>query len=214
MPKSYSERGSASPYKNILDEEDDELLPPEVHHGKYMQSGTEEDQESLYGSSRNKCSSLADRVLFSTWYYVLYVMVLLTNCLLIIWLLVMIAQDKYSHTAHWAFIFLDVLVNIAFVSEVSLQIVSQKTDYFKHASNIFDTVVMLLSLVTLLMYISKTNEAEEVEDLVALLLMGFRYGLQFLRLISIIKKHKHKVISQKGVDFNSLKPEDFHMLGR
>jgi len=91
--------------------------------------------------------------------------------------------------------------------------VSQKKDFFKHGSNIFDIVVMLLSLVTLLMYISRTDAAEEVEDLVALLLMGLRYGLQFLRLISIIKKHKHKLISQKEVDFNALKAEDFHFLG-
>jgi len=198
MPKSYN-------HYNF--DEDDELLP---EANRSSNKFTEE--EDLF-QRRSKCSSLADRVLFSTWYYVLYVLVILTNCVLIIWLMVTLAQHRYSPTAHWMFIFLDVLVNIAFVSEVSLQIVSQKKDFFKHGSNIFDIVVMLLSLVTLLMYISRTDEAEEVEDLVALLLMGLRYGLQFLRLISIIKKHKHKLISQKEVDFNALRAEDFHFLG-
>jgi len=192
---------------NVLDDSVDEI-PPD--YTVVNQPHTTVDE---HFQRKDCCALFADRVLFSKWYYALYVLIILTNCVLIIWLLVVLAQQRYSATAHWVFVLLDVVVNIAFLSEVGLQIASQKMDYFRHMSNLFDFLVMLLSLGTLFLYISKTNVVEEVEDLLALVLLGVRYVLQFLRLIAIIKKHKFKTAVQKEVDFNSLKAEDFHYMG-
>jgi hypothetical protein len=38
----------------------------------------------------------------------------------------MLGQKKFETRGHWAFVTLDVLVNLAFVSEISLHIISQK----------------------------------------------------------------------------------------
>jgi len=204
------------PYSSV-DEDEYDLLADSSSLLNYQQASSsplKKRTSTTYDGQylKGKCASYADRVLFSTWYYTLYILVIMVNLTLIIWLLIMLARDNYSVTAHWIFISLDVLVNVAFMSEVSLQVISQKKEYFKHLSNLFDFVVMLLSLATLVMYVEKTDPSEEVEDLVALILIVVRYVLQFLRLISIIKKHRSKVISRKEVDFSQLKPEDFHFM--
>jgi len=163
-------------------------------------------------TSKGKCAQLADRVLFSTAYFVAYIFVIISNFILIIWLLVMMWQKKFETRGHWAFIILDLFVNCAFVAEISLQITSQKKSYFEKYSNLFDFAIMLLSILSLCIYFTREGVAEQVEDLLALGLLGVRYGLQFLRLVTIIRRQRALHATRRGVDFSQLKPEDFHFI--
>jgi len=192
---------STTPQYSFVDEEDLEFA-----------DGNERGSADLPVASKGKYERLADRVLFSTIYFVIYIFVILCNVILIVWLLVMMGKQQFETRGHWAFLALDFFVNFAFVTEIALQIVSQKKAYFSKCSNLFDFGIMLLSVLSLCIYFTREGVGEQLEDLLALGLMGIRYGLQFLRLAVIVRKQRALHRSRKGVDFSQLTPEDFHFI--
>lgn len=197
----------SSPYSMLMDDDDEFGIESRSRAGSLKGSA-----EMPVSGAKGQCGQLADRVLFSTAYFVGYIFVIISNFVLIIWLIVMMSQKKFETRGHWAFIILDLFVNCAFVAEISLQIISQKKHYFEKYSNLFDFAIMLLSILSLCVYFTREGVAEQVEDLLALGLLGIRYALQFLRLVTIIRRQRALHSTRKGVDFSQLKPEDFHFI--
>lgn len=98
------------------------------------------------------------------------------------------------------FITIEILINLSLLFEVCLRMISLrkvlKSDYhlqlsqkyFRAKSNVFDLVVLILSLLSLIIYFAATGVIGEAEDITATLLVTFRYVMQFLRLALLVKK--------------------------
>jgi hypothetical protein len=200
-----------NPGYRIVDEDDLEL-PHSSDNADNFRNSNSNSTELSVSNSKDTCGQLADRILFSTAYFVAYIFIILSNFVLIIWLLVMLAKQSIETRDHWAFITLDVIVNIAFVSEISLLIISQKKAYFSKYTNLFDFAIMALSVFSLAFYMTNHGMEYQLEDLLALGLMGIRYLLQFLRLVAMIRRHRKLQSTRKGVDFSQLRAEDFHFI--
>ncbi|GAM17579.1 hypothetical protein SAMD00019534_007540 [Acytostelium subglobosum LB1] len=183
-------------YTSIYDYNDDFS-----HHVNILPSSATRDRQ---------CSSYADRVLFSSKYYYAYIAMIAINLILIIWLIINLIRKQTSVPNHWLFIVLDIIVNLALLLEVSLQIISQKSRYFKEWSNRFDLFVLVLSIAGLFMYLlSHASVAFEYEGIVIIFFTALRYGVQFLRLLAMIKRQKARGSAfQSRVDFAELKDTD------
>ncbi|EFA79130.1 hypothetical protein PPL_07955 [Heterostelium album PN500] len=158
-------------------------------------------QSNAHHSNRT-CASYADRVLFSNKYYYAYIFMIILNLILILW--------KTSVPSHWLFVVLDISVNIALLVEISLQITSQKSRYFKEWSNRLDLFVLVLSIAGLFMYLlSHASIAFDYEGIVIIFFTAMRYCVQFLRLLALIKRQKMRASTfNSRVDFNELKESD------
>ncbi|KAF2073978.1 hypothetical protein CYY_004723 [Polysphondylium violaceum] len=158
-----------------------------------------------------ECSSYADRVLFSNKYYYSYIFMILINLTLILWLIINLIKKNTAIPSHWLFITLDILVNITLAVEILLQVISQKKKYFQQWSNLFDLLVLVLSIAGLFMYFLASNSTKtfDFEGIFIILLTAIRYGVQFLRLLALIKRQSMKNSTfNSRIDFTELKESD------
>jgi hypothetical protein len=85
---------------------------------------------------------------------------------------------------------LEVIINLALVVEVTLKVMSLGRSYFQTRSNVFDFVVCVLSVGSLLLfYRGFARQFEKVGDLLVTMLLITRYLLQLLRLIALARKY-------------------------
>jgi hypothetical protein len=63
----------------------------------------------------------------------------------------------------------------------------------------FDLVVTVLCVVSLGVYFGGPSTMEEIDDAVAIFLLIFRYGMQFLRLVLFVKNNQQKLVSSANV---------------
>ncbi|GAM18562.1 hypothetical protein SAMD00019534_017370 [Acytostelium subglobosum LB1] len=166
--------------------------------------------DSSIHSNDRQCSNYADRVLFSNKYYYAYIFMIGINFVLLLWLIVNIIKKQTVLPSHWLFVLLDIMVNLALLAEVTLQIISQRSRYFTLWSNRFDLFVLVLSLGGLLMYLVAHNTVQfDYEGIVIIFLTALRYGVQFLRLLAMIKSQKARGSAfSSRVDFTELKGSD------
>ncbi|EAL64910.1 hypothetical protein DDB_G0284893 [Dictyostelium discoideum AX4] len=157
-----------------------------------------------------QCSTYADRVLFSNKYYYSYIVMILLNLILIIWLITNLIKKNTSVPSHWIFIVLDILVNVTLSVEIILQIISQKKKYFQTWANRFDLFVLVISICGLFLYFhSSSSDNYDYEGVVIIFLTAIRYFFQFLRLIALINRQKLKKSTfNSRVDFTELREND------
>ncbi|KAN0041575.1 hypothetical protein ACTFIV_004119 [Dictyostelium citrinum] len=157
-----------------------------------------------------QCSTYADRVLFSNKYYYSYIVMILLNLILIIWLITNLIRKNTSVPSHWIFIVLDILVNVTLSIEIILQIISQKKKYFQTWANRFDLFVLVISICGLFLYFHSSNSDNyDYEGVVIIFLTAIRYFFQFLRLIALINRQKLKKSTfNSRVDFTELREND------
>eukprot|EP00743_Colponemidia_sp_Colp-15_P007485 GILK01008090.1.p1 GENE.GILK01008090.1~~GILK01008090.1.p1 ORF type:complete len:228 (+),score=36.56 GILK01008090.1:63-746(+) len=140
---------------------------------------------------------LASRVYFSKAYSILYATVIVLNALVILWTL--FASDGYPRDI-W-FVLIEICINVAIFGEVVIRMLSQGYKYWQSCSNIFDFFVMSLCFVALCLYFKGPSPAEEVEDLAADMMIGFRNAIQYLRLLLMLKNSKKNQTPNDDIDF-------------
>jgi len=175
-------------------------------------------EEEVFESHRlSKTASLrnaANRLLFSKFYTTFYIVMICVNLVLIIWIIVNASiLQRVSTPSHWMFLVLELFINFALAFEVSLRFMSLGKRYFSSCSNIFDLTVLVLSCAGLVLYFTSKNESgtdlslEKAENIIATVLLIFRYIVQFLRLVLLVKNHRKAIKPPSMVDFRTI-PED------
>jgi len=152
-------------------------------------------------------TNAANRLLFSRGYSIFYLFMILLNVALILWVIIDLSVlGRFATPTHWLFITLEVLINIALLTEVTLRMLSLKSRYFLSWSNIFDLSVLVISWLGLIIFFSSSAlMLGEVDDVGTLLLLILRYIVQFLRLLLMVKNQKKASSGSKSVvDFSTL----------
>jgi len=152
-------------------------------------------------------TNAANRLLFSRGYSIFYLFMILLNVALILWVIIDLSVlGRFATPTHWLFITLEVLINIALLTEVTLRMLSLKSRYFLSWSNIFDLSVLVISwLGPIIFFSSSALMLGEVDDVGTLLLLILRYIVQFLRLLLMVKNQKKASSGSKSVvDFSTL----------
>lgn len=144
---------------------------------------------------------IANRVYFSTAYSVLYVVMILLNLIMLVWLVINSTGETSS-----AFVIFEGLVTLVLGIEVAARMLTQGCKYWKRWSNWFEFTVLLLCIGTTITahttnYVSMS---EEVDELLSAILMAARYVLQGLRLLALLQHRKRlAALNPSGVDFAS-----------
>jgi len=146
---------------------------------------------------------VAVRILSSTGYYVLCILMVFLSTFLIIWM----ASGQNDTT--WWFVLLEVIVTVTIVAEVAVQMASQRAcstkEYWSSWWNIVDVAVMFLCIASFLVYImvdSPSSRAEKKDDVVTFAALIIRYIAQGLRLLSlVIGARKMHAIQRVQEDF-------------
>jgi len=135
---------------------------------------------------------------------------ILLNITLIIWIIAHVAIFKSPNVPrHWLFVTFEIIINAALFFEISLRVASLGKKYLHYWSNRFDVAVLILSLCSLLIYLSALGWFKEIDDLISAGTLIFRYSIQFLRLIVMVKNEKNVFKRQRSkIDFSTIPEED------
>jgi len=173
-----------------------------------MRSDNPEEHSDAFDYRITRCGALsnfANRFLFSRAYSISYLVIILLNVALIAWILydIGIRQD-FSTPSHWLFLSVEIIVNLAFLFEISLRLVSLKLRYFSSVSNLFDVVVLLFSLLSILVYFTSSVYFSNINDIISIILLILRYGIQLVRLYRLIQNQRKAYTAHSVVDFSTL----------
>ncbi len=186
------------------DQEEEDFIKWIRNDYNHEEEAAEEEESLLALSLSQKIRNLITRCLFAPSCTIFYILMVFLNLLLIAW----IFWDS-GYPTHWLFIAIEVFINCVLCGEVLLRMLIQKKRFFKSKANLFDVLVSILCVASLIVYFSGPSTLEEVDDAVAVLLLILRYGVQFLRLILLIKNNREKLTSSCNranniVDFASM----------
>ena len=139
-------------------------------------------------------SLITHRIYHSIGYGVIYFLVLLTNLVLLIWLV----KDKGTPRPLPLFVSLEIGVTVALVCEILFTAKMQGLRaWIKDLSNWFDFLVAIVCLFSLIAYAI----GEELQEEVAVAITSARYGAQTLRLgvlLRYIRRKSPQVLTGEG----------------
>ncbi|KAL6066768.1 hypothetical protein QOT17_009351 [Balamuthia mandrillaris] len=135
-----------------------------------------------------RLSNFLARLLQSTFCSIFYLLMIVLNIGLIIWI---ITSEEWYPT-HWLFISLEVLINVTLLGEVTAKAIVQGKSFFRSYANLFDMFVTIVCVASLFFYLQGPSKTEEIEDVLSVFLVGLRNSLQFLRLLILIKNQQQK----------------------
>jgi len=119
---------------------------------------------------------------------------------------VLSSPDEYP--THWLFISSEIFINFVLFTEIGMKLFVQTPKHFiKSKSNIFDLVVLFLCIISLCFYLYGPTVLEQLEGVLSLGLLAFRYVLQFLRLFVLLKNQHQKFranSSSNQIQFDNL----------
>lgn len=157
-------------------------------------------------STDRRVTDLAQKFMNSRMYTAFYFFMILMNLVLIVWVLLTLPTGG-DYPDHWAFITLEVLINVLLGTEIVLKLAAQRSHYFRSKSNLFDVFVLVLCVMALLIYAFEgASISEEIDDAVSFILLLVRYILQFLRLLLMIKNQRQNFQRKRdeGIDFSTV----------
>ncbi|KAJ1554000.1 hypothetical protein HK096_005424 [Nowakowskiella sp. JEL0078] len=105
------------------------------------------------------------------------------------------------------FIFLEIIVNFALITEVSIRLLALGKLFWKSTWNIIDMVVVVFCLITLVFLLalghcSETRSREAFADSVILIV---RNGIQLTRLIAMLRRNQRRITkAPANIDFESV----------
>jgi len=170
-----------------------------------------DDADFIRLSKRHTIANSANRLILSPAYVIFYIFMIVLNVTLVLWIVIHASiLRRISTPGHWTFITLEFLINIFFFFEVVVRILSFGKKYLQQWTNVFDVVVLALSLAGLVIYFATNGILEEADDITTTLLLVLRYAIQFLRLIIMVKNH-HRILrsynNSSQIDFSTLTTE-------
>jgi len=152
---------------------------------------------SLRISRRVAITNAANRLLFSKAYSIFYILIIVLNLALLIWIIANASVVKsISSPGHWLFGFAEIVINLALFFEVALRMAALGKKYFSNWSNVFDLVVLMLSFIGLLLYFQASGSFGEANDITTTALLFFRYFIQLVRLVVMIRNQRKNMSTQ------------------
>ena len=153
-----------------------------------------------------RLSLAANRLYFSRTWSAFYLCMLVFNFAAVVALVTVHALGNFHHENPWV-IFIEVVVNLTLVAELSVRMAAQQERFFKDACNIFDLCVMVICLATLIIFIRAPLEEKDTA-VIGTVVLGTRYAVVSVRLIHltyVLRKRKNEVDSSSlAVDFSLL----------
>eukprot|EP01119_Soliformovum_irregulare_P019361 TRINITY_DN6106_c0_g1_i1.p2 TRINITY_DN6106_c0_g1~~TRINITY_DN6106_c0_g1_i1.p2 ORF type:complete len:185 (-),score=31.17 TRINITY_DN6106_c0_g1_i1:637-1191(-) len=138
-------------------------------------------------------------LLHSPAYSFFYLIMILLNAVLVGWIIfnTSVLQNIRGEKG-WIFMIVEILVNVGFILEIFLHWLSQRHLFWRSPSNLFDLAVCILSVVGITSFAFGSS----------FFLVFFRYAVQFLRLVPLIKNQQYLIAANRSrVDFSSLEEE-------
>lgn len=156
----------------------------------------------LLRTQQDECKLWMNRLYFSKYTKIFYVILMILCFLSILWSVIHVG--KFPNEP-W-YIALEVTLSVLVLCEVLLRVYLQGCTLFWRAySNIFDVLVMVLSIFAIVMALSYDQLLEDVEGIAAQVVMAIRLIVQYLRLILLIKnQRKAQVEVLQMIDFSKL----------
>ena len=130
-----------------------------------------------------RMSVYAHRLYYSKAWSIFYVCMLLTNLAAIVALIAVHVNGHPTEVPGWL-LFIEIMVNLLLVFELSVRIAAQQNRFFQDACNIFDFVIMLLCIGCFIMYIG-APAADKESALVGTIVLAVRYSVVFIRMVHI-----------------------------
>jgi len=125
---------------------------------------------------------MAAKILSSSGYYALCLIMIAVSTFLIIWMAV---GDTDSH---WWFVLLEVLVTLVIVIEVIVQMVADQREFWHNGWNVLDFIVMLLCVGSFVIYVFVRDRRQAGDDSAALIVLVIRYIAQGLRVVALMSR--------------------------
>ncbi|KAG0299165.1 hypothetical protein BGZ98_010294 [Dissophora globulifera] len=127
--------------------------------------------------------NLANRILYSKFYMVLYVVM----AFLSIWSIFLSFHQGCSSSS--LFIILESIINGTMIAEVAVRLTALGKSYWRSTSNILDIVLVMFCFITLILVLQGCGSGHEAEEVLDTLLLILRNAVQCWRLYTMIKKN-------------------------
>ncbi|KAF9914679.1 hypothetical protein BX616_007792 [Lobosporangium transversale] len=160
-------------------------------------------------SRREIFQNLANRIIYSKFYMVLY----LVMAILSIWSIFLSIQQGCSSSA--LFIVLESIINGTMIAEVALRLTALGRTYWRSSSNILDIILVIFCFITLILILQGCGSGHEAEKVLDTVFLILRNVVQFWRLFIMIRKNS--LIANPrvaAIDFDNVnRPESFDIEG-
>ncbi|VDB86636.1 unnamed protein product [Peniophora sp. CBMAI 1063] len=160
---------------------------------------------SMYALTRSEITrGLANRFVHSRAYILLY----LCTAALSATTVVLSLKDGCPGVP---FYILEVIVNVTMIGEVAVRFLSFGRAFWKYPFNVFDAIVTVFSVVTLMViFFAGCGTATKEEEILDTLLLVARNVLQFGRLASVVRQSGQSIWARpKPIDLNAARRAGF-----
>ncbi len=132
----------------------------------------------------SRFATFANRMMYSTWYTVVYFILFGLQLFLLIWGAVNHSQVIEDRASLAWYITLDVLITVILAAEVVIRLIATHQTYWKSWLNRIDFVVMIICVGALFVWI-----AEPGGIFVDAAIVSFRYCVQLVRVALVCKQY-------------------------
>ncbi|KAJ9052358.1 hypothetical protein DSO57_1009848 [Entomophthora muscae] len=126
--------------------------------------------------------SYANQLLYSRSYTIFYLSLIILT--LVTMILSIVEQSKPSTM----FFVLEIIINVAMILEVALRIFALGYAYWDSKSNIFDIILVVVCIITLIIVATSHSKGAKNEEVVETVILGVRNIVQVIRLCVAIRK--------------------------
>ncbi|KAG0199520.1 hypothetical protein BGX28_007241 [Mortierella sp. GBA30] len=153
-------------------------------------------------SRREIFQNLANRIIYSKFYMVLYIVM----AVLSVWSIFLSFRQGCSSST--LFIVLEAIINGTMIAEVGVRLTALGKNYWRSTSNILDIFLVVLCFVTLILVLQGCGSGHEAEEILDTILLVLRNAVQGWRLYTMLKKNS--LIANPRVatiDFSNVRPQ-------
>ncbi|KAF9133423.1 hypothetical protein BGX30_012295 [Mortierella sp. GBA39] len=159
-------------------------------------------------SRREVFQNLANRIIYSRFYMILYFIM----AVLSIWSIFLSLHQGCSSSS--LFIVLESIINGTMIAEVVLRLTALGKNYWRTTANILDIILVMFCIITLILVLQGCSSGHETEKVVDTILLILRNAVQCWRLYTMIKKNSLIVNSGVGaIDFSNVTQESLDIEG-
>ncbi|KAF9932426.1 hypothetical protein BGZ67_004740 [Mortierella alpina] len=159
-------------------------------------------------SRREVFQNLANRIIYSKFYMVLY----LAMAILSIWSIFLSLRQGCSSST--LFIVLESIINGTMIAEVAVRLTALGKNYWRSTSNILDILLVLLCFITLILVLQGCGSGHEAEEILDTILLILRNAVQGWRLYTMLKKNSLMANPRVGtIDFSNIRQQSLDIEG-
>ncbi|KAF9958876.1 hypothetical protein BGZ72_010770 [Mortierella alpina] len=159
-------------------------------------------------SRREVFQNLANRIIYSKFYMVLY----LVMAILSIWSIFLSLRQGCSSST--LFIVLESIINGTMIAEVAVRLTALGKNYWRSTSNILDILLVLLCFITLILVLQGCGSGHEAEEILDTILLILRNTVQGWRLYTMLKKNSLITNPRVGtIDFSNIRQQSLDIEG-